>query len=69
MAMSDSQWYPSNFDPIREMENTIVFLTCKLFDSDNFYIAFYIQEMRMFFFCREDPENKNRVLRNKNMDI
>ena len=39
MPMPDLQRYPRNFNLIKNVEETVVFLTQKVFNSDNFSIA------------------------------
>ena len=46
MIMPDLQQYPGNLNLIKDVEDTVVFLTPKMFISVNFYIACYKQEMR-----------------------
>ena len=46
MTMPDFQWYPWNLNLIKNLEDNIVFFTQKVFNSENFSISSYKQEMR-----------------------
>ena len=46
MAMPDLQLYHRNLNLIKNVEDTVVFLTRKVFISVSFAIALYKQEMR-----------------------
>ena len=45
MAMPDLQWYPRNHNLIKNVEDIVVFLTRKVFNSDNLAIASCKKEM------------------------
>ena len=45
MAMPDSRRYFWDFDLIKNVEDTVIFLRQKVFMSESFYIASYKQEM------------------------
>ena len=50
MAMPDFQWYPWNHNRIKTVEDNVVFLALKAFNSDNFCIASHDQKkMRISF--------------------
>ena len=56
-AIPELQQYPWNLNLIKNVEDTIVFLTRKVFTSESFSIAFYKQEMRGHF--RRETANEN----------
>ena len=57
-AIPELQQYPWNLNLIKNVEDTIVFLTRKVFTSESFSIAFYKQEMRGHF-RRETANEKD----------
>ena len=54
--MPDLQTYLWNLNPIKNMEDTVVFLTCKKFISVNFSIPSYEQDTQVSF--PEKPQSK-----------
>ena len=63
MTMPDLQRYPCNPNLIKNVEDTVDFLTPQVFNSVNFSIESYEQERR------KSTAKKNKHFRNKNMDI
>ena len=69
MSIPQLQRNPLNPHLIKHVKNTIVFLTQKVANYDNFTIASYKQEFRMNHFYREAANENKKLKETKSMNI